>query len=183
MNNPNSEPMNHPEQQAPWAADMGPLLATLQQFFQYAQWQAPQVAKPATDQALERFLRFQPPKFFGESDDYKEESWIDEIQKIFKVLSIVAQYEAKFNKLIKYASDMLDDELRRTKKLIRAPLLDVERTILPCGLTTYKVTVEEAMEVEAGLAELNQLKECVKRARPTPQPCKALGLRKGPMSE
>ncbi|KAL0405730.1 UNVERIFIED_CONTAM: hypothetical protein Slati_3886900 [Sesamum latifolium] len=40
--------------------------------FQYTQGQTPQAAAiPATDQALERFLRFQPPKFLGEPDDYK----------------------------------------------------------------------------------------------------------------
>ncbi|KAL0283216.1 UNVERIFIED_CONTAM: hypothetical protein Sradi_7236900 [Sesamum radiatum] len=187
VDHPDANQADHPEPQASGAADMRPLLATLQQFFQYTQGQTPQAtAIPATDQALERFLRFQPPKFLGEPDDYKAESWLDEIEKIFKVLRYddeqkilfstfrfeeaahnwwrvvearwqreeiphtwvnfvkefndkfvpqvvrdrreqefvsliqgsctVAQYEAKFNKLIKYAPYMLDDELRRTKK-------------------------------------------------------------------
>ncbi|KAL0367280.1 UNVERIFIED_CONTAM: Transposon Tf2-11 polyprotein [Sesamum radiatum] len=161
---------------------MRPLLATLQQFFQYTQGQTPQAtAIPATDQALERFLRFQPPKFLGEPDDYKAESWLDEIEKIFKGSCTVAQYEAKFNKLIKYAPYMLDDELRRTKKFLRGLRLDIQRSILPCGLTTYTAAVERAMEVEAGFAELNRLEERVKRARSIPQLCKVLGLEKGPM--
>ncbi|KAK4425074.1 hypothetical protein Salat_1701100 [Sesamum alatum] len=218
---------------------MGPLLATLQQFFQYTQGQTPQaVAIPATYQALERFLHFQLPKFLGEPDYYKAESWLEEIEKIFKVLRYddeqkisfstfrfeemahnwwrvvearwqreetphtwinfvkefndkfvpqvvrdrreeefvnliqgsctVAQYEARFNKLIKYAPYMLDDELRRTKKFIRGLRLDVQRSILACGLTTYTAAVERAMEVEAGLVELNRLEERVKSARPTP---------------
>ncbi|KAK4421491.1 hypothetical protein Salat_2099700 [Sesamum alatum] len=76
---------------------MGPLFATLQQFFQYAQGQALQAAIPTTDQALERFLRFQPPKFFGEPDDYKAESWLDEIEKIFKVLRYDDEQKISFS--------------------------------------------------------------------------------------
>ncbi|KAK4438898.1 hypothetical protein Salat_0224400 [Sesamum alatum] len=98
VDNPNVNPANIPEQQAPRARDMGPLFATLQQFFQYAQGQAPQVAAiPATDQDLERFLHFRPPKYFGEPDDYKAESWLDEIEKIFKVLRYDDEQKISFS--------------------------------------------------------------------------------------
>ncbi|KAK4421796.1 hypothetical protein Salat_2130200 [Sesamum alatum] len=97
MNNPNVERVNHPEQQAPRTADMGPLFATLQQFFQYAKGQAPQASIPVIDQALERFLRFQPPKFFGEPDDYKAESWLDETENIFKVLRYDDEQKISFS--------------------------------------------------------------------------------------
>ncbi|KAK4421794.1 hypothetical protein Salat_2130000 [Sesamum alatum] len=76
---------------------MGPLFATLQQFFQYAQGQAPQASIPAIDQALERFLRFQPPKSFGEPDDYKAESWLDETENIFKVLRYDDEQKISFS--------------------------------------------------------------------------------------
>ena len=35
------------------------------------------------DKTLTRFLRFNPPRFKGEPDDRKAESWIQEIKKIF----------------------------------------------------------------------------------------------------
>ncbi|KAL0445153.1 UNVERIFIED_CONTAM: Transposon Tf2-11 polyprotein [Sesamum latifolium] len=181
VDHPDANQADHPEAQASGATDMRPLLATLQQFFQYAQGQSPQAAAtPATDQALERFLRFQPPKFLGEPDDYKAESWLDEIEKIFKGSCTVAQYEAKFNKLIKYAPYMLDDELRRTKIFLRGLRLDIQRSILPCGLTTYTAAIEWAMEVEAGFAELSRLEECVKRERWTPPIVQCTRFGKGP---
>ncbi|KAL0405656.1 UNVERIFIED_CONTAM: Transposon Tf2-11 polyprotein [Sesamum latifolium] len=75
---------------------------------------------------------------------------------------------------------MLDDELRRTKKFLRSLRLDSQRSILPCGLTTYTTTVERAMEVEAGFAELSQLEERVKRARSTPPIVQGTRFGKGP---
>ncbi|KAL0405655.1 UNVERIFIED_CONTAM: hypothetical protein Slati_3879400 [Sesamum latifolium] len=73
VDNPNANQADHPEQQASVATDMGPLLATLQQFFQYTQGQTPQAAAiPTTDQALERFLRFQPPNIHGSQMTIKQ---------------------------------------------------------------------------------------------------------------
>ena len=39
------------------------------------------------DQALEQFLKFHSPKFMGEPDDCKAESFIAEMEKIFEVLN------------------------------------------------------------------------------------------------
>ncbi|KAL0412554.1 UNVERIFIED_CONTAM: Retrovirus-related Pol polyprotein from transposon.6 [Sesamum radiatum] len=75
---------------------------------------------------------------------------------------------------------MLDDELRRTKKFLRGLRLDIQRSILPCGLTTYTAAVERAMEVEAGFAELNRLEERVKRARSIPPIVQGTRFGKGP---
>ncbi len=58
------------------------------------------------DQALERFLKFHPPRFMGEPDDRKAESFIAEIEKIFEVLSYTDTQK------IKYASYRLEDAAR-----------------------------------------------------------------------
>ncbi|KAL0405729.1 UNVERIFIED_CONTAM: hypothetical protein Slati_3886800 [Sesamum latifolium] len=108
--------------------------------------------------------------------DRREQEFVNLIQGS----CTVAQYEAKFNKLIKYAPYMLDDELRRTKKFLRGLRLDIQRSILPCGLTTYTAAVERLWKLRLDLP-LSRLEERVKRARSTPPIVQGTRFGKRPM--
>ncbi|XP_073019601.1 uncharacterized protein [Primulina eburnea] len=49
------------------------------------------------DRALERFLRFKPPKFEGKPDAYQAESWLSKINKIFSILNYSEEQKVNFS--------------------------------------------------------------------------------------
>ncbi|XP_075500058.1 uncharacterized protein LOC142538629 [Primulina tabacum] len=51
----------------------------------------------ANDRALERFLRFKPPKFEGKPDAYQAESWLSKINKIFSILNYSEEQKVNFS--------------------------------------------------------------------------------------
>ncbi|XP_073049525.1 uncharacterized protein [Primulina eburnea] len=51
----------------------------------------------ANDRALERFLRFKPPKFEGKPDAHQAESWLKKINKIFSVLNYSEKQKVNFS--------------------------------------------------------------------------------------
>ena len=57
----------------------------------------------AEDKLLSRFLRFNPPRFKGEPDDRKAESWLSEVEKIFRVLNYTEEQR------VRYATFLLDE--------------------------------------------------------------------------
>ena len=58
----------------------------MRQFIQACAQQAtPPGIVQAEERALDRFLRFNPSKFYGESDDLKTKAWIAEMEQIFEV--------------------------------------------------------------------------------------------------
>ncbi|KAL3830474.1 hypothetical protein ACJIZ3_019276 [Penstemon smallii] len=191
------------------------------------------------DQDFERFLRFHPPRFAGEPDDQKAEEWLEEIEKIFKVMGYtnqqrvsfasfklegdahnwwrivehkwtrdetphtwasflkefnskfipqvvkdqrerdfmnliqgtmtVAEYEAQFNRLIKYAPHYLGDEERQSKKFISGLKPKIQWAILAVDIVNYTHAVEKAMHIESGIQQLESLENQTKMARPANQ--------------
>ena len=57
----------------------------------------------AEDKLLSRFLRFNPPRFKGEPDDRQAESWLSEVEKIFRVLNYTEEQR------VRYATFLLDE--------------------------------------------------------------------------
>ncbi|XP_073017797.1 uncharacterized protein [Primulina eburnea] len=51
----------------------------------------------ANDRALERFLRFKPPKFEGKPDSCQAESWLSKINKIFSILKYPKEQKVNFS--------------------------------------------------------------------------------------
>ncbi|XP_075479311.1 uncharacterized protein LOC142520194 [Primulina tabacum] len=51
----------------------------------------------ANDRALERFLRFKPPKFEGKPDAYQAKSWLSKINKIFSILNYSEEQNVNFS--------------------------------------------------------------------------------------
>ncbi|XP_073057318.1 uncharacterized protein [Primulina eburnea] len=51
----------------------------------------------ANDRALERFLRFKPPKFEGKPDACQAESWLSKINKIFSILKYPEEQKVNFS--------------------------------------------------------------------------------------
>jgi hypothetical protein len=49
------------------------------------------------NEALERFLKFQPPIFIGEAEqDHKVEAWLESLEDIFKTLQYSEERMIKF---------------------------------------------------------------------------------------
>ncbi|KAL3834244.1 hypothetical protein ACJIZ3_008980 [Penstemon smallii] len=74
-------------------SELPQMFTFMQQYMEFCQQQSQAnistnlPVQTTTDQTLERFLRFQPPKFFGEPDDQKAELWLSEMENIFCVLN------------------------------------------------------------------------------------------------
>ena len=53
--------------------------------------------KKTKDEALERFLKFQPPIFFGETDqDQKADLWMDQLEDIYAALQYTDEQKVNF---------------------------------------------------------------------------------------
>ncbi|XP_075478834.1 uncharacterized protein LOC142519687 [Primulina tabacum] len=75
----------------------------MHQFMQFCQQNQPRPHDQAqdhhieaNDRALERFLRFKPPKFEGKPDAYQAESWLSKINKIFSILNYSDEQKVNF---------------------------------------------------------------------------------------
>ncbi|KAL3839142.1 hypothetical protein ACJIZ3_023733 [Penstemon smallii] len=82
--------------------DLTQMFSFMHQYMQFCQQQTHAngstntLIHPTKDQTLERFLRFQPPKFFGEPNDHKAELWLSEIENIFNVLDYTDAQKINF---------------------------------------------------------------------------------------
>ena len=96
----NNDRDDRQDRQRQRTAENGDLVDLVKQLVQTVQQQnellhrtAPEPVQPARnndnnqhERMLDRFLRFQPPRFFGEPDDRKAENWVAVLEKIFRVL-------------------------------------------------------------------------------------------------
>ena len=87
-------PRRPPRAQTPPPANPENMMDLMRQFIQAVgqQQTAPQApqAPPAQacheERTLEKFLRFNPPRFHGEPDDIKAGEWVADIEQIFRVV-------------------------------------------------------------------------------------------------
>nr|CAC33015.1 hypothetical protein [Antirrhinum hispanicum] len=82
------------------------------QLMQFDQANAERSISHSEDQLFERFLRLQPPRFLGEPDDRKPESWVEEMEKIFSVTNY------KEEKKVNFAAFRLEDAARHWWRIL-----------------------------------------------------------------
>ncbi|KAI5662337.1 hypothetical protein M9H77_21660 [Catharanthus roseus] len=144
---------------------------------------------PATgaDEALERFLKFRPPEFYG---DVEQETKAELVTfaafrlrgmrghlrtnigpgTIFKKNSkrstylvgfgnlTVAQYTAKFNRLAKYCLRLIDTDENKTRQFMKALRVELQRALAPLPPMGFAAAVEAATRTEMADQEVIQRK-------------------------
>ncbi|XP_012833825.1 PREDICTED: uncharacterized protein LOC105954689 [Erythranthe guttata] len=77
----------------------------------------------------------------------------------------VAQYEARFNYLIRYAPHYMNDETRKVRKFIEGLKLELRWAIISSDATNYSATINKAMQIESEMRELTHFEERAKRTK------------------
>ncbi|XP_027167083.1 uncharacterized protein LOC113767103 [Coffea eugenioides] len=120
------------------------------------------------DRALERFLKFNPPKFVGEPDPKVAENWLERMTNIFAVLDYaenrqredefiklkqgtlsVAEYEGKFTKLSKYAPELVTNERKRIRRFVQGLNVKIQEGLAAAQSSTFTEALEKAQRVES----------------------------------
>ena len=66
---------------------------------------------------------------------------------------IVAQYEAEFSRLAKFAQTMVVDEEAKARRFENGLRFRIKQGVMPFELTTFRAVVSKALLVEMGLNE------------------------------
>ena len=65
----------------------------------------------------------------------------------------LAQYEAEFSRLAKFASTMVVDEETKARRFEDGLMFRIKQGVVPFELTTFRAVVSKALLVEMGLNE------------------------------
>ena len=185
------------------------------------QTQNPEIGE---DRALERFQKFNPPKFLGGPDPDIAEQWVEAMVNIFTALNYteqrqvnfavfqfegparawwnvirakwereqtiwtwanftrefnekylpplvqerreeefiglrqgtlsVAEYETKFTRLSKFASELVATERRRVRRFIQGLNLDIQEALAAAQVNTFTEALEKAQRIESAKAQV-----------------------------
>ncbi|KMZ11300.1 hypothetical protein BHUM_04587c [Candidatus Burkholderia humilis] len=74
----------------------------------------------------------------------------------------VAQYEKKFNRLSKYAPDLVDTDIKRNKRFIQGLNLEIQDALVTVRMDTYADLVDYALRVEDSKARLKEFRDSKK---------------------
>ncbi|XP_071918744.1 uncharacterized protein [Coffea arabica] len=120
------------------------------------------------DRALERFLKFNPPKFIDEPDLEVAENWLERMTNIFAALDYsriekkedgfiklkqgtlsVAEYEGKFTKRSKYAPELVTNERKRIRRFIQGLNVEIQEGLAAAQIPSFTEAIEKAQRVES----------------------------------
>ncbi|KAI5649933.1 hypothetical protein M9H77_35938 [Catharanthus roseus] len=87
------------------------------------------VSATVVDEALERFLKFRPPGFYGEVE-----------QEI--------KYTAKFNRLTKYYLRLIDSDENKTQQFVKGLRVELQRALALLPPMGFAAAVEAATQIE-----------------------------------
>ncbi|XP_071905700.1 uncharacterized protein [Coffea arabica] len=127
------------------------------------------------DRALERFLKFGPPKFYGGPEPEIAEGWWERISDIFAALNYteerqgamsVAEYEVQFTKLSRFAPELVATEQRRVKRFVQGLNVEVQEGLAAVRIDTFADAVEKAQRVEVARAQVKSF-QAKKRFAPS----------------
>ncbi|XP_027178101.1 uncharacterized protein LOC113777265 [Coffea eugenioides] len=127
------------------------------------------------DQALERFLKFGPPKFYGGPEPKIAEGWWERISDIFAALNYmeerqgamsVAEYEVQFTKLSRFAPELVATEQRRVRRFVQGLNVEVQEGLAAVRIETFADAVEKAQRVEVARAQVKSF-QAKKRFAPS----------------
>ena len=80
----------------------------------------------------------------------KEEEFIN----LKQATKTVAEYEARFAKLSKYAAEMVNTDLKRRNRFVQGLKVEIKNALASSDLTSYAAAVEKAQKIEEAQAEL-----------------------------
>nr|XP_027101403.1 uncharacterized protein LOC113721940 [Coffea arabica] len=106
------------------------------------------------DRTLERFLKFNPPKFIGEPDPeflppLVQEKREDEFIKVKQGASSVAEYEGKFTRLSRYAPELVATKRRRIRRFVQGLNVEIQEGLAAAQISTFTEALEKAQRVES----------------------------------
>ena len=79
---------------------------------------------------------------------------------------IVAQYEAEFSRLAKFAPKMVVDEEAKARRFEDGLRFRIKQGVVPFKLTTFRAVVSKALLVEMGLNEAQADRDKNQKKRP-----------------
>ncbi|XP_028109695.1 uncharacterized protein LOC114308327 [Camellia sinensis] len=129
----------------------------------------------------QKFMKIKPPTFYGGIEPLKAETWLLEMEKLYEVFPCsetqkvldrkvfefqelkqgrmsVAEYEAKFTELARFAPYMVDTDYKKARKFEGGLDLDVFDRVGVLKLPTYVEVLDKALMAEATLAAMKQSK-------------------------
>ncbi|XP_071921742.1 uncharacterized protein [Coffea arabica] len=139
------------------------------------------------DRALERFLKFGPPKFYGGPEPEVAEGWWERITEIFAALNYteerkekreddfirckqgamsVAEYEIQFTKLSRFAPELIATEQRRVRRFVQGLNVELQESLAAVRIDTFADAVERAQRVEVARAQVKSF-QAKKRFNPS----------------
>nr|XP_027109267.1 uncharacterized protein LOC113729140 [Coffea arabica] len=145
------------------------------------------------DRALERFLKFGPPKFYGGPEPEIAEGWWERISDIFAALNYaeerqvtfaafqfegaarswwnlgatsVAEYEVQFTKLSRFAPELIATEQRRVRRFVQGLNVEIQEGLAAVRIDTFADAVERAQRVEVARAQVKSF-QAKKRFAPS----------------
>ncbi|XP_071924914.1 uncharacterized protein [Coffea arabica] len=127
------------------------------------------------DRALERFLKFGPPKFYGGPEPEIAEGWWERISDIFAALNYteerhgamsVAEYEVQFTKLSHFAPELVTTKQRRVRRFVQGLNVEVQEGLAAVRIDTFADPVEKAQRVKVARAQVKSF-QAKKRFAPS----------------
>ncbi|KAI5677733.1 hypothetical protein M9H77_08683 [Catharanthus roseus] len=136
------------------------------------------------DEALEQFLKFRPPEFYGEVEqEIKVELCLEQLNDIYDTLKYkdalrgnltVAQYTAKFNRLAKYCLRLIDINENKMRQFVKGLTVELQRALVPLPPMGFAATVEATTQTEMVDQAVIQRKTTIGSAT-TPYKCPGQG--------
>ncbi|XP_028070012.1 uncharacterized protein LOC114272483 [Camellia sinensis] len=117
-----------------------------------------------TDDQKERFKNAFNEKYFPRSVRLQKHR---EFSKLEQGNKTVAEYEAKFTKLSKFAPVFEADEDSRARKLKGGLRTNIMQQVVPFELPTFRAVLNKALLVEKGLTKVQEEKEENYKKRPS----------------
>ncbi|XP_073063976.1 uncharacterized protein [Primulina eburnea] len=133
----------------------------------------------ANDRALERFLRFKPPKFEGKPDACQAESWLSKINKIFSILKYPEEQKVNFSTYLfeetthnwwrtvehRWTKNHTPKTWENFLQEFEGLKLDIRWATLSTEVTSYVSAVNKALRVEEDIMTLLKKEEEEKKIR------------------
>ncbi|XP_028110416.1 uncharacterized protein LOC114308919 [Camellia sinensis] len=150
---------------------MEQMLAALTETMTQQQRQQPLPPPPPSAQAeadnndimnlTQKFMKMKPPTFLGGMEPLKAETWdrkVSKFQELKQGRTSVAEYEAKFTELARFAPHMVDTNYKKAQKFDGGLDLEVFDRVGVLKLPTYVEVLDRSLMAEATLATMKQSK-------------------------
>nr|XP_027071861.1 uncharacterized protein LOC113696682 [Coffea arabica] len=99
-----------------------------------------------------------------------QEKWEDEFIKVKQGASSVAEYEGKFTKLSRYASELVATERRRIRRFVQGVNVEIQEGLAGARISTFTETLEKAQRVKSARLQVKDF-----HAKKTGTPSHPLG--------